>query len=76
MSHDVGRVIVTVVPSDEFDVALAHHNAHSASMMPPVIVVTLGEYFVHGDDNDCVFVPVVVFGTHPTEVMTTMSSVS
>ena len=74
MSHEVGLVIVTDVPSDEFEVALAHHNAHSPSMMLEVISVWFGEYFVHGDANDIVFVPVVVFGTQPTEVMTTMSS--
>lgn len=73
VSQPVGRVIVTVVPSDDADVALAHQNACSVSIGLPD--VTAGVYLVQGDASDCVFVPVVVFGIQPTVVITTMSFV-
>lgn len=71
VSQLAGRVIVTVVPSDDADVALAHQNACSVSIGLPD--VTAGVYLVQGDASDCVFVPVVVFGIQPTVVITTMS---
>jgi len=71
VSQEVGRVISTVVPSDEDDVARAHQKAHSPSM--GLLSVTLGLYLVQGEDRDWVFVPVVVFGTQPTVVITTIS---
>jgi hypothetical protein len=54
-------------------VALRQKNAYSASIKPPVIVVTAGVNLVQPEGAAIVAVPVAVLGTHATRVATRMS---